>query len=102
MGITPLCRVAIFSATTSAQVTSTPNSAKQAPVTSPTYPVPITAMCIACSLPLRLRSMMKLNSTRAGPRTATDGAVGVDALDRRGVLEAQQPLGGTRQLALED
>src|SRR5438445_9280427 len=36
----------IFSTSTSTHVTSTPNSAKQAPVTKPTYPVPITATCI--------------------------------------------------------
>jgi hypothetical protein len=28
------------------QVTRNPNSAKQAPVTNPTYPVPITLMCM--------------------------------------------------------
>src|SRR2546423_15482080 len=46
MGNSPRLNWAILAASTSTQATSTPNSAKQAPVTSPTYPEPITAMCI--------------------------------------------------------
>src|SRR5438309_2960212 len=46
MGASPRLNWAIFAASTSTQATSTPNSAKQAPVTSPTYPEPTTAMCI--------------------------------------------------------
>src|SRR5580700_191611 len=50
IGISPRCKRAIFSASLSTQVTDTPNSEKQAPETSPTYPVPIIATRI-CRLP---------------------------------------------------
>src|SRR5262245_58511233 len=46
MGSWPSCSRVILLATLSTQATCTPNSAKQAPVTKPTYPVPITQMCI--------------------------------------------------------
>ena len=36
----------LFFSSLSTQVTERPNSAKQAPVTSPTYPVPIMPICI--------------------------------------------------------
>src|ERR1041384_2621873 len=47
IGITPELIEAIWLSSLSTQVTLIPKSAKQAPETSPTYPVPITAMCIA-------------------------------------------------------
>src|SRR5262249_403916 len=47
MGSWPSCSMAILLATLSTQATCTPNSAKHAPVTRPTYPVPITQMCIS-------------------------------------------------------
>src|ERR687886_635688 len=46
MGSCPSARAVIFAAILSTHTTCTPNSAKQAPVTNPTYPVPITLMCI--------------------------------------------------------
>src|SRR5215472_18626720 len=50
IGISPRCRRAILSASLSTQVTDTPNSEKQAPETSPTYPVPIIAIRICLLL----------------------------------------------------
>src|SRR5215203_133378 len=47
MGTSFRCSLAIFSASTSTQITSLPVSAKQAPATRPTYPLPITAMCMS-------------------------------------------------------
>ena len=38
--------ISIFGGTLSTQVTSMPNSARHAPVTSPTYPVPTTQICM--------------------------------------------------------
>ena len=46
IGISPAPSARIFSSSLSTHVTLMPNSAKQAPVTSPTYPVPMTAMFI--------------------------------------------------------
>src|SRR5262245_42763804 len=46
MGSWPSWSIAILLSTLSTQVTWTPNSAKHAPVTRPTYPVPTTAMFI--------------------------------------------------------
>src|SRR6187431_3465948 len=46
MGILPARSVRIFVPSLSTQTTSLPLSAKQAPATSPTYPVPITAIFI--------------------------------------------------------
>src|SRR4029078_9925743 len=46
MGICPCCSMSIFCATLSTQVTSMPKSARQAPVTRPTYPVPTTQICM--------------------------------------------------------
>src|SRR5215813_12578755 len=45
--MTPLLRFSIFATSLSTHQTSFPLSAKQLPATSPTYPVPITAMFIA-------------------------------------------------------
>src|SRR4029077_20394703 len=47
IGISPRCSRAILSASLSTQVTDTPNSEKQAPETSATYPVPIIAVRIS-------------------------------------------------------
>src|SRR5205085_8535909 len=44
MGTSPRDSISTFSGTTSAHTTSWPRWAKQAPVVSPTYPVPITAI----------------------------------------------------------
>src|SRR4051794_1530847 len=44
MGDWPLRSRAIFSSSTSMQTTEWPESAKQTPATSPTYPVPTTAI----------------------------------------------------------
>ena len=44
MGISPRWRAAIFAASLSTQTTFIPKSARQAPVTRPTYPVPIMQM----------------------------------------------------------
>src|SRR5687767_668782 len=44
MGIFPRWSIRIFASTLSTQTTSFPLSAKQAPATSPTYPVPTTAI----------------------------------------------------------
>src|SRR6266851_750001 len=44
IGISPRLKRSILAASLSTQVTVTPNSEKQAPETSPTYPVPIIAM----------------------------------------------------------
>src|SRR5947209_91022 len=44
MGTSPSWRRRILSASMSIQTTSLPRSAKQAPVTRPTYPVPMTAI----------------------------------------------------------
>src|SRR5438874_502198 len=46
MGVLPARSAASFASSTSTQVTACPVSAKQVPATSPTYPVPTTAMCI--------------------------------------------------------
>src|SRR6266404_252835 len=46
MGMRPALRAAILSRSLSTQTTSLPRSAKTAPVTSPTYPVPTTQMFI--------------------------------------------------------
>src|SRR5580700_3768932 len=46
MGIFPALSVAIFDSSLSTQMTSFPFSARQAPTTSPTYPVPTTAIFI--------------------------------------------------------
>src|SRR5215475_4063161 len=46
MGILPARSVRIFAPSLSTQITSLPLSAKQAPATSPTYPVPMTAIFI--------------------------------------------------------
>src|SRR3982751_3880573 len=58
MGILPALIISILMASLSTQVTLLPNSAKQAPLTSPTYPVPITAMCMFVSTP---GSAVKIN-----------------------------------------
>src|SRR5688500_6344072 len=47
MGTSFRCSRAILSASTSTQVTSLPVSAKHAPATRPTYPLPITATCMS-------------------------------------------------------
>src|SRR5688572_16470514 len=44
MGIFPRWSIRIFASALSTQMTSLPLSAKQAPATSPTYPVPTTAI----------------------------------------------------------
>src|SRR2546426_12833086 len=44
MGMRPARRAIIFSSSLSTQTTSLPRSAKTAPVTSPTYPLPTTQM----------------------------------------------------------
>src|ERR1700731_4546781 len=46
MGINPLCRLSTFLWSLSTQMTLCPTSAKQAPVTRPTYPEPIIAISI--------------------------------------------------------
>ncbi len=46
IGISPRLSRSIFEASVSTQTTSLPDSAKQVPVTSPTYPVPTTAIFI--------------------------------------------------------
>src|SRR6266540_14522 len=46
MGLRPACRSSIFPSSTSTQATSFPDSARHVPVTSPTYPAPITAIFI--------------------------------------------------------
>src|SRR5262245_49838102 len=51
MGMRPARRAAIFSWILSTQTTSFPRSAKTAPVTSPTYPVPITQMFMGAAWP---------------------------------------------------
>src|SRR5512138_1695081 len=45
----PDARIWILAASTSRQTTSFPDSAKQVPVTSPTYPVPTTAIFMAAA-----------------------------------------------------
>src|SRR4026207_78953 len=47
MGIRPRRSIRTFASTLSTQMTSLPVSAKQAPTTRPTYPVPTTAILIA-------------------------------------------------------
>src|SRR4051812_21325512 len=47
MGMRPASRSAILAASLSTQTTSLPRSAKTAPVTRPTYPVPTTQMFMA-------------------------------------------------------
>src|SRR5215207_8681547 len=47
MGTSFRCNRAIFSASTSTQTTSLPVSAKHAPATRPTYPLPTTATCMS-------------------------------------------------------
>ena len=49
IGISPARRRSILAASLSMQVTKWPKSAKQAPDTSPTYPVPIMAICMTIS-----------------------------------------------------
>src|ERR1051326_820375 len=44
MGICPFFSASIFLTSTSTQMTSLPKSARPAPVTNPTYPVPMTEM----------------------------------------------------------
>src|SRR5438270_13482674 len=53
MGSMPCWRCSIFSGMISTQVTRLPKSAKQVPVTSPTYPVPMTQMVDKSITPLR-------------------------------------------------
>src|SRR4051794_16181995 len=56
-------------------VTSTPTSAKPAPVTSPTYPVPTMAMCMQISAPRMYALFLPLRSPLS--RIAVVGVVGV-------------------------
>jgi len=48
MGIIPFFILSTFSASISTHTTLFPVSAKQVPVTKPTYPVPITAIFMNC------------------------------------------------------
>src|SRR5262245_50369493 len=59
IGTLPSCNMSILALSTSTQVTLTPNSAKQVPVTSPTYPVPTTAIFMTLSrIPLRISGLL--------------------------------------------
>jgi hypothetical protein len=53
MGILPAFNISIFLLSTSTHVTVIPISARQAPETNPTYPVPITAIFIGKVLMIR-------------------------------------------------
>src|SRR5690242_8625279 len=47
MGTSPRCSASYFSGSLSTRITSCPSSAKHAPATRPTYPLPITAIRIS-------------------------------------------------------
>src|SRR5438094_9511258 len=66
MGIRPASSSAILSGRLSTQTTSFPRSAKTAPVTKPTYPVPTTQMF-----------MVPGHHTRGGSSGGTGGASGL-------------------------
>src|SRR6478752_6882273 len=71
MGILPARSVRIFAPSLSTQTTSLPLSAKQAPATSPTYPVPITAIFIRfVSLWLVIVLCRRAHPRRLPPRVA--------------------------------
>src|SRR5688572_8145589 len=75
MGICPLRSASIFLTSTSTQITSLPKSASPAPVTRPTYPVPITAMSTGDP------------PGNIAPRTADAGAAHPTTLVPRGAEE---------------
>src|SRR4051812_31033054 len=69
MGISPRRSISTLRASLSMQITSLPHSAKQVPVTSPTYPVPMTAIFMSkhtflkrvnpyCNLPSHSQSVL--------------------------------------------
>src|SRR5207253_1381786 len=75
----PAERAAILSSSLSTQMTSLPRSAKTAPVTSPTYPVPATQMFIRTggkdySRAHRRGAGAKLTAPRAAPARVSTGA----------------------------
>src|SRR5437016_8450248 len=69
MGIFPSLSIAIFDSSLSTQMTSFPFSARQAPTTSPTYPVPTIAIFI---LYLSLGAAPQ-TSVRGGARVLRNG-----------------------------
>ena len=65
MGIRPRRSIRTFASTLSTQTTSLPVSARQAPTTRPTYPVPTTAIFIRVPTPsLRLQRLKRYHSVR--------------------------------------
>src|ERR1700731_1125527 len=78
MGIFPSLSIAIFDSSLSTQMTSFPFSARQAPTTSPTYPVPTIAIFILylslgaapCRISLRDGARVLRNGTSHGEMAA--------------------------------
>src|SRR6266545_7544001 len=68
MGIAPPRSVSILRRSTSRQRTSCPDSAKQVPVTSPTYPVPTTAIFTRTSEAAQRNMAPEPAGERASPR----------------------------------
>src|ERR1700682_2172143 len=97
MGIFPSLSVAIFDSSLSTQMTSFPFSARQAPTTSPTYPVPTTAIFIVypCA-----EFQPHTRHPRAGvpERTQTRTSHGRDAAEYHNNMLTTNDLGPARSI----
>src|SRR5262245_35681888 len=91
--------VAIFFGLLSTQTTSLPLSARQVPVTSPTYPVPITATFTVQPLLGRGRLGGSGCARRmARPNGASGNSQGVSTPGRQSPINYLGPEGATREL----
>src|SRR5438552_14158516 len=86
MGEIPRFRSAIFVSSLSTQVTSMPKSARHAPVTSPTYPVPTMQMFMRESPPEVVRNRRSLADLRASPTEQVEELAPGDRPRRGGSL----------------
>src|SRR5438067_13234589 len=91
MGVLPARSAASFASSTSTQVTACPESAKQVPATSPTYPVPTTAMRMRPRTLVGERPRRKMRAEKASPvaQAVDEGGLARELLETGDRLQPQ-------------